>query len=35
MPGARHLNVVHYRHGCCGYFAPRRAYRGYGFRRYW
>ena len=35
MRAARHLNVVHYRHGCCGYFAPRRAYRGYGFRRYW
>ena len=34
-PAARHINVVHYGYGCCGYYAPRRAYRWHGHRRYW
>ena len=33
-PAARHLNVVHYAYDCCGYVAPRRAYRWH-YRRYW
>jgi hypothetical protein len=33
-PAARHLNVVHYNYDCCGYFAPRRAWRWH-YRRYW
>ena len=42
-PAARHINVVHYAHDCCGYghgrgygfFAPRRSYYWHGFRRHW
>lgn len=35
LPAARHLHVVQYRNDCCGYFAPRAAYRWHHFRRYW
>ena len=33
-PAARHLNVIHYNHDCCGYVSSRRAWRWH-YRRYW